>query len=125
MTFELWVVLAIGAALSQTTRNALAQSISSKISPALNSWARFTFCLPFAAIAALASISAEGLPGLPPSFFFFCLMTALTQLLGNVALVSAFRAGGFGESPCKGASEPGSGSVTDGRSAGFDRSGRE
>ena len=32
------------------------------------------------------------------SFFFFCLATALFQLLGNVALISAFRVGGFGES---------------------------
>jgi len=98
MTFELWVVLAIGAALAQTTRNALAQSVSSKISPTLNSWARFTFCLPFAGIAAIVSMSIDGLPTLPPSFFFYCFCTAVTQLLGNVALVSAFRVGGFGES---------------------------
>jgi drug/metabolite transporter (DMT)-like permease len=98
MTIELWVVLAIGASLAQTTRNVLAQSVASKISPALNSWARFTFCLPFAALACATSIAIDGLPTLPPSFFFFCLCTAVTQLLGNVALVSAFRAGGFGES---------------------------
>ena len=48
---EFWVFLAVGAALFQTARNALAQTISSRISPALNSWSRFAFCLPFAAIA--------------------------------------------------------------------------
>jgi drug/metabolite transporter (DMT)-like permease len=95
---ELWVGLAIGAALAQTTRNLVAQTISSKISPALNSWSRFAFCLPFAAIACGWTVSQNGLPALSPSFFIFCLVTAITQLLGNVALVSAFRIGSFGES---------------------------
>lgn len=98
MQIELWVVLAIGAALAQTTRNAVAQSLSAKISPALNSWSRFTFCLPLAAFACGATVVVEGMPRLPPTFFFYCLCTAIAQLLGNVALVSAFRAGGFGES---------------------------
>jgi len=98
MDIELWVVLAIGAALAQTTRNAVAQSVAGKISPALNSWSRFTFCLPFAAIACAIVVARGGMPELPPSFFLYCLLTALAQLLGNVALVSAFRIGGFGES---------------------------
>ncbi len=95
---ELWVGLAIIAALGQTTRNALAQSISSRISPALNSWTRFTFCLPFAAATCAVVVSLGGIPQLPASFFGYCLATALTQLLGNVSLIAAFRAGGFGES---------------------------
>lgn len=98
MGMELWVVLAIGAALSQTTRNAVAQSVSAKISPALNSWSRFTFCLPFAALTCAAVVAIKGMPILPPTFFFYCLCTAVAQLLGNVALVTAFRIGSFGES---------------------------
>lgn len=98
MNIELWVVLAIGAALAQTTRNAVAQSISARISPALNSWSRFTFCLPFAALTCAAVVASNGLPILPPEFFFYCFCTAIAQLLGNVALVAAFRVGGFGES---------------------------
>lgn len=94
----LWVLLAIGAALAQTTRNVVAQTISSDISPALNSWSRFAFCLPFAAATCAAVSFHQGLPTLPPSFFLFCTITALTQLLGNVALIIAFRAGSFGES---------------------------
>jgi drug/metabolite transporter (DMT)-like permease len=96
--FEPWIVLAVAAALAQTTRNAAAQTISSKISPALNSWSRFTFCLPFAGMTAAIVVAREGLPTLPPSFFFYCFCTAVTQLLGNVALVTAFRVGSFGES---------------------------
>jgi len=98
MAIELWVVLAIGAAVAQTTRNAVAQSVSSRISPALNSWSRFTFCLPFAALTCGVVVARNGMPTLPPTFFFYCLCTALAQLLGNVALVTAFRVGGFGES---------------------------
>jgi drug/metabolite transporter (DMT)-like permease len=98
MGIELWVVLAIAAALAQTTRNAVAQTISATISPALNSWSRFTFCLPFAAVTCAVVIAREGLPSLSSPFFFFCLCTAITQLLGNVALVTAFRVGSFGES---------------------------
>lgn len=96
--FEPWVVLAVAAALAQTTRNAVAQTISSKISPALNSWSRFTFCLPFAAMTTAVVVAREGLPTLSASFFFYCFCTAVTQLLGNVALVTAFRVGSFGES---------------------------
>ena len=98
MNVEAWVLIAIVAALAQTLRNTLAQTISSRITATLNSWSRFTFCLPFAAIAAIAVSHRTGWPELPPVFFVLCLATALTQLLGNVALVTAFRSGGFGES---------------------------
>lgn len=97
MGIELWGILAIAAALAQTTRNAVAQTLSSRISPALNSWSRFTFCLPFAGLACLLTIARSGMPHLPGAFFGFCLATAATQLLGNVALVAAFREGSFGE----------------------------
>ncbi len=98
MMLEPWVVIAIGAALAQTTRNVTSQSLASRISPALNSWARFAFCLPFAGLAWLVVAGRAGFPALPASFFVLCAATATTQLLGNVALVNAFRRGRFGES---------------------------
>ena len=97
MDLELWVVLAIGAALAQTVRNSVAQSVAFHIPAVLNSWARFTFCLPWTALACLIVVLQLGVPRLPLAFFGYCLATALTQLLGNVALIAAFRAGGFGE----------------------------
>lgn len=42
-------------------------------------------------------IAREGLPTLAPIFFVYCFFTAVTQVLGNVALVTAFRFGSFGE----------------------------
>ena len=98
VSLEPWVAIAIAAALAQTLRNSVAQTISGGITATLNSWARFTFCLPFAAIAAVSVSQRTGWPELPPVFFALCLATALTQLLGNVALITAFRSGGFGES---------------------------
>lgn len=95
---EPWVVLATIGAIAQTTRNATAQTISREISPALNSWSRFAFCLPYAALAAIAVGAMRGWPSLSASFLGFCALTAVTQLLANVALITAFRAGSFGES---------------------------
>jgi drug/metabolite transporter (DMT)-like permease len=95
---EFWIALALVGAVAQTTRNATAQTISAQISPSLNSWSRFAFCLPYAAAAAALVSAQTGWPTLSPTFFAYCLATALAQLLGNVALVSAFRAGRFGES---------------------------
>lgn len=97
MSLELWGVLAIGAALAQTLRNLVAQRISSQISATLNSWSRFAFCLPFATLTCAGLTFSSGWPSLSTPFFAYCAITALTQLLGNVALVSAFRAGSFGE----------------------------
>lgn len=95
---EAWAVLALGGGLFQTARNALARSVSAKISPTLNSWSRFAFCLPYATLAAGALVGRDGPPALAPEFLSYCLLTAITQLLANVALVVAFRSGGFGES---------------------------
>ena len=95
---ELWVVLAIAAALAQTTRNAAAQTIASRVSVALNSWSRFAFCLPFAAVTCAIVVTRAGWPTYGPAFFGLCLCTALAQLAANLALVTAFRRGSFGES---------------------------
>lgn len=96
--FELWVVLAVAAALAQTTRNAAAQTIAVRVSPTLNSWSRFAFCLPFAALTCSIVVARNGAPVYSPGFFGLCLATAIAQLTANVALITAFRRGSFGES---------------------------
>ena len=87
----MWVEIALAASVLQTTRNALARSLSDQISPALNSWSRFAFNLPFslALVGGLAVLAP--VPELSWVFFGFCLATGLSQLLGNVALITAFR----------------------------------
>ena len=96
--FPLWGVLALIGGIAQTTRNATAQTVASKVSAPLNSWSRFAFCLPWASITVIAVARRYGWPDLDATFLAYCLVTAVTQLLANVALVIAFRRGSFGES---------------------------
>lgn len=94
----MWVALSLAAGGFQTARNALARSLSGRVTPALISWARFAFNLPFSTLLVLALLSLEGRPATPPAFYAYCLATALTQLLGNVALVAAFQRANFAQS---------------------------
>ena len=94
----MWVELSLAGGLFQTTRNALARSLSGQISPTLNSWSRFAFNLPFSTALVAALVYREGAPALPPAFFLYAAATGVTQLLGNVALVAAFRHANFAQS---------------------------
>lgn len=93
----LWALLALAAGSLQAARNALARSFAFQLSPALNSWARFAFNLPFSSSLVLGLSLWHGAPALSASFLAGCLLTAITQLLGNVALVAAFRQGNFAQ----------------------------
>ncbi len=94
----MWVELSLAAGVLQTARNGLARSLSGKVSPTLNSWSRFAFNLPFSIALVSVLVVREGHPSLPPVFFAYTLATAVTQLVGNVALVSAFRRANFAQS---------------------------
>ncbi len=94
----MWIELSLAAGTFQTARNALARSLVGRVSPALNSWSRFAFNLPFSTTLVVGVALATRVPELTPGFLAFCTATALTQLLANVALVSAFRHANFVES---------------------------
>ncbi len=94
----MWVELSLAAGTFQTTRNALARSLAGRISPALNSWSRFAFNLPFSTALAAAVTAATQAPRLTPAYLGLCALTGITQLLGNVALVAAFQRANFAES---------------------------
>ena len=94
----MWVELSLAAGLFQTVRNSISRSLASQISPALNSWSRFAFNLPFSLALVAVLVGRGGLPALPPAFFGFAAATAVTQLLGNLALVAAFRRANFAQS---------------------------
>jgi len=93
-----WVELSLAAGCLQTARNATARSLTGRASPALISWSRFAFNLPFATLLVAGLLWQRGPVALPPSFLVYCLATGVFQLLGNVALVSAFRHASFAES---------------------------
>lgn len=92
-----WIELSLAAGCLQTARNALSRSLAGQVSPTLNSWSRFTFNLPLSTLLMLSLLVLVGVPALPPPFFAYCAATAVTQLLGNIALVSAFRHANFAE----------------------------
>ena len=98
MSIPLWVAIAFSAGTFQTARNALARSLSGRISPALNSWSRFAFNLPFSTALLGLLLFLEGVPRTSPVFFAWCLGTGVTQLVANVALVAAFRRANFAQS---------------------------
>jgi drug/metabolite transporter (DMT)-like permease len=94
----MWIFLALGAGLLQSARNGFARSLSGAISPVLNSWARFCFNLPFSTALAAVLTLARGAPETSIRFYVLCLATGLSQLLGNIALISAFRHSSFAQS---------------------------
>ncbi len=93
-----WVAFSLAAVAFQTARNGLARSLSGRISPLLNSWARFAFTLPLAALLSGGIALREGWPALSGAFLLVCAGAAVAQLLANVALVSAFRLSNFAQS---------------------------
>jgi len=94
----MWVELSLAAGVFQTIRNALSRSLAGRVSPLLNSWSRFTFNLPFSTPLVAALVLRDGAPELPLPFFGYATATALSQLVGNVALVAAFRRANFAQS---------------------------
>jgi drug/metabolite transporter (DMT)-like permease len=91
----MWVWLSLSAGILQSTRNALAHSLAEAIPPALNSWARFAFNLPFSLALFAFMISWNGVPVASRRYFLLCLATGIAQILGSLALVAAFRYGSF------------------------------
>ncbi|MGH9388700.1 MAG: hypothetical protein ACRD1Z_03730, partial [Vicinamibacteria bacterium] len=75
----MWVLLALGAGLLQSARNGFARSLVGSISPVLNSWARFSFNLPFSTALVSILVYARGAPLTSPRFFALALATGLAQ----------------------------------------------
>ena len=98
MQAPMWIIITLFAASFQTVRNTLARSLSATISPTLNSWARFAFNLPLSTLLVTLLGLSIGWLTLSGTFFFWCFLTAASQLLGNVALVAAFNRSGFAQS---------------------------
>jgi drug/metabolite transporter (DMT)-like permease len=94
----MWVVISLAAGVLQTARNGLARSLSGVLPATLLSWARFAFNLPFSVtLVAVLYLLGDGAPELSVRFFALSLIGGIGQLLGNVALLSAFRVGTFAQ----------------------------
>ena len=93
----LWITLALSAGILQSIRNGVAKSLAWTISPALNSWSRFAFNLPFSLALFSTLVVIHGFPSISARYYLLCLATGVTQLLGNVSLVAAFRRTNFAQ----------------------------
>jgi len=95
---RMWFALALAAGTMQTVRNALARSLTGRVAPAVNAWARFAFNVPFSGALVLALGMRNGFPSTSARFFFLSGLTALTQVIGYGSLVLAFERSGFAQS---------------------------
>jgi drug/metabolite transporter (DMT)-like permease len=94
----MWAEIAFTAGCLQTARNAFSRSLAGKVSPLLNSWSRFAFNLLLAVPVTAFLVFRYRWPQMPLAFFGYCVATGITQILGNIALVTAFNRANFAQS---------------------------
>jgi drug/metabolite transporter (DMT)-like permease len=85
----MWLALALAAALFQVLRNTTMKRLGHALDEYINVWGRFTFLLPFALTACLAS----GWPALKPGFFAWCVAFGACQTISTLALSKALKLG--------------------------------
>ncbi|MGI9596541.1 MAG: EamA family transporter [Acidimicrobiales bacterium] len=95
----MWVLISLAAGTLQTARNGLARSLSGVLPASLLSWSRFAFNLPFSTLllAVVYLVGTDGPPRLSLWFFVLGLIGGIGQILGNVALITAFKLGTFAQ----------------------------
>lgn len=87
-----WIALALLAGLLQVARNAASRALGRDVPHLLNTWARFTFNLPFTGVLLLVVTGTHGWPILSPTFWAWTAACAFCQSAANLCLVAAFAA---------------------------------
>ena len=89
---ELWVIITIGAAFFQAVRTALQKHLKDALSTNAISFSRFIFGLPWACLYAyaLTKILEIPLPETHFSFFMFCTIAGVAQIISTSLLVHLF-----------------------------------
>lgn len=87
----MWVLLSLSAGSLQVLRNAASRALGRDVPHLLNTWARFTFLLPFVGAILLATALLWPWPHLGAHFFAWTALCALFQSTANLCLVAAFR----------------------------------
>jgi drug/metabolite transporter (DMT)-like permease len=83
----IWLSLSIGSAVFQVLRNMVMKRLGHALDETINVWGRFTFILPFAALA----LFVEGVPPLQEGVWGYCLIFAVCQLIGTQCLAVALQ----------------------------------
>ncbi len=87
-----WVAFSVVAALAQVSRNAAMKSIGHKLDEYINVLGRFSFLLPFAAVA----VWMKGVPEIQPGFWWACVLFGFSQTLATLMLSKALLYGSIG-----------------------------
>lgn len=85
-----WILFTIAAAILQTFRNIEQKSLNQKLDSLTVSWSRFILPLPIAIFVVIKSFNI-----INQQFIFFCLLTAIFQVLGNIYLLKTFQSKNF------------------------------
>ncbi len=85
-----WIFYTILAIILQTFRNLEQKSLSKKLDALTVSWSRFILPLPFAIFTLIYTVQSINY-----KFIYFCLITALTQVGGNICLLKTFKSKNF------------------------------
>ncbi len=89
---ELWVLLAILAAATQALRSAVQKKMTPQLGSYGASYIRFSYSFPFAWAIVLAYMMLVnvGIPSLPPMFWFWINIAAITQIAFTILLIMLF-----------------------------------
>lgn len=85
-----WIIYTIAATAFQTFRNLEQKSLNKKLDSLTVSWSRYILPLPIALIVAAYTFSQVS-----NLFIFYCLITALSQVAGNIFLLKTFKSKNF------------------------------
>lgn len=92
---HLWIVAALSAAFFQSLRHAALKELNRHLSATVTTYVRMLFGLPMLALYLVAVMhwTDRALPALSPRFWFFCGITAVTQVVMTLLMVHLFRLG--------------------------------
>ncbi len=85
-----WIFYTIAATILQTFRNLEQKSLNKTLDALTVSWSRFILPLPFAIAVIFYTFATVG-----ENFIFYCFITAVFQVLGNVFLLKTFQSKNF------------------------------
>ena len=93
----MWIIITLGAATFQILRTARQHELRSVLSTGAAGFVRYAYGLPLALVlsAAVFGMLGRELPGVPGAFWPALLIGAVSQILGTVALLQAFKVRDF------------------------------
>ncbi len=86
----IWIPLTIAAAFAQNIRSVLQKRLTAELSTSGATYCRFVYAVPFALAYATIMTRDEPTMVIGASFFAYCIVGGMAQILGTLCLVAAF-----------------------------------